>query len=644
MSRALDIICLGRAAVDLYGQQYGGRLEDMQTFAKYLGGSSANLAAGLGRLGVRASMLTRVGDEHMGRFVREALERNGVDVSHVRTDPTRLTGFVILGIRSRDDIPHVFFRENCADLALARDDFDEAYIASSRMLALTGTHLSTEGSRAAVHAAVRYAKAHGTQVVLDVDYRPVLWGLAAAGRGGDRFVAAPQVTDELRRLLPDCDIVVGTEEEIWIAGGSDDTVAALRAIRSRSRALIVLKRGAAGCALVDGDVPDRLEDVRAVPGVPVEVLNTVGAGDAFLAGFLYGRLNGDPPEECALYGNACGALVASRHGCTPAMPTREELRDFLERRPRSPGADAALSHLHRVTTAREPPGPWLVLAFDHRRQLEQLARACGRPPEHIARFKRLVADAVETVADEHAGDGRLGVIVDERYGADALRRLTARGLWVGRPVEVPGSRPLQLDPANDIGLHLLTWPSAHVVKCLVYYHPDDPVGLRLEQEERVRALYADAVALDRRLLLELICTLPDRAAPPATAARALRRFYNVGVRPDWWKLEPQTAEGWRAIDAVIAECDPRCKGVLLLGLDADDASLQRSLEVAARHAVCRGFAVGRSIFGPAAREWFGGRLEDAAAVQRVAEAYRRVIRTWRDMRRADGAAAAGIAR
>ena len=143
----------GRAAVDLYGLQQGGRLEDMQSFAKYLGGSSANLAAGLARLGNRSSMLTRVGNEHMGRFVREALAREGVDVSHVRTDPERLTGLVVLGISDPDHFPHIFFRENCADMALDASDFDESYIASSRALAITGTHLSTPGTLATISSA-----------------------------------------------------------------------------------------------------------------------------------------------------------------------------------------------------------------------------------------------------------------------------------------------------------------------------------------------------------------------------------------------------------------------------------------------------------------------------------------------------------
>ncbi|MCE3283997.1 MAG: 5-dehydro-2-deoxygluconokinase, partial [Steroidobacteraceae bacterium] len=237
---ALDVICLGRAAVDLYGQQVGGRLEDMQSFAKYLGGSSANLAAGLARLGLRPAMLTRVGDEHMGRFVREQLAHEGVDVSHVGTDPDRLTGLVVLGIAGTDAYPHVFFRTRCADMGLVVEDFDEAWIASARALAVTGTHLSTAPTRRAVLQAMQWARTHGRRVVLDIDYRPVLWGLASAGAGDNRYVAAHAVTQVLQEFLGFCDLLVGTEEEIRIAGGLDDTDAALQSIRQWSNATVVL--------------------------------------------------------------------------------------------------------------------------------------------------------------------------------------------------------------------------------------------------------------------------------------------------------------------------------------------------------------------------------------------------------------------
>ncbi|GMU69518.1 MAG: hypothetical protein AMXMBFR37_18500 [Steroidobacteraceae bacterium] len=628
-ARALDVICLGRAAVDLYGQQLGGRFEDVQSFAKYPGGSSANVAFGLARLGARSSMLSRVGDEQMGRFVREALALAGVDVSHLATDPRRLTGLVLLGIAGRDDFPHIFYREQCADMGLTSEDFDAAYIASSRMLAITGTHLSTPSTAAAVMKAVALARAHGTAVVFDIDYRPVLWGLTAAGDGANRFVASGAVTARIAPLLEHCDLIVGTEEEIRIAGGDEDTDRAREAIREASDATIVVKRGAAGCTIhpPGGEAID-------VPGFPVEVLNTLGAGDAFLSGLLYGRLNGADWPRAAACGNACGALVVSRHGCAPALPSRTELDDFLARAAevRRPDLDLRLVQLHSATTTRRPRRDLYVLAFDHRRQLEQLAGSQGLPVERIRRFKDLIADAVERVAARVAYGDRLGVIVDDRYGEAVLSRMTHAGYWVGRAIEVPGSRPLELEPRNHSGLPLLAWPANHVIKCLVFYHPDDPLELRLAQEERIVELARDAQALDRELLLEVVASGRGHAVDDATMARVLRRFYNLGVQPAWWKLEPPSPAAWPRIQDVIMEFDPHCNGVLLLGLDAAESRLRIAFEQAAPFPICRGFAVGRSIFGVPAREWMRGELDDHGVIAAIATRYERLIDIWRGLR------------
>ncbi len=636
MTRPLDLICLGRAAVDLYGQQIGGRLEDMQTFAKYLGGSSANVAAGTARLGVRSSMLTRVGDEHMGRFVREALQREGVDTSRVATDPDRLTALVVLGIEGPGNYPHIFYRERCADMGVSVDDFDERYIASSRAFAVTGTHLSTPETRAAVEQAFRWARANKTLTILDIDYRPVLWKLTSAGHGESRYIASDIVTAALQSLLPSCDLVVGTEEEVQIAGGSQDLLEALRAIRALTKAPIVLKRGASGCILIEGAVPRTLEDAVHVPGFAVEVLNVLGAGDAFLSGLLFGWLGGKSLVDSARFGNACGALVVSRHGCTPAMPSRVELEDFMARAAtiRRPDRDDRLEHIHHATTVRRSREELYVLAFDHRRQLEQLADESGAPRSQIARFKDLIAAAVERVAQATKDSERLGVIVDARHGTSVLNKLTSRGMWIGRPIEVPASRPVAFDPDDDTTLDLVTWPASHVIKCLAFYHPDDPIELRLAQERRLRELYLGTQKLDRDLLIEIICSGGGRTIDDETTARAIQRLYNLGLRPAWWKLEPQSLASWRNVARVIEERDPWCNGILMLGLDAPEETLRRAFADVAQIGLCRGFAVGRSIFNSAARGWFSGALSDAAAIEDIADRYQRLIRSWREARAA----------
>jgi 5-dehydro-2-deoxygluconokinase len=632
-SRPLDVICLGRAAVDLYGDQVGGRLEDMQSFSKYLGGSPANTAVGCARLGLAPAMLTRVGDEHNGRFVRETLQAEGVEVSHVKTDPKRLTALVFLGIRDRATFPLVFYRENCADMGLEPADVDGPFVASATALLVSGTHLSQPGTFEVCQRAIALAREHGTRVILDIDYRPVLWGLTAPGLGEQRFVANDQVSAHLQRVIPQCDLVVGTEEEIHIAGGSTDTVAALKRLRGITRATLVVKRGPMGCSVFDAAIPGDLDAGLHGAGFPVEVFNVLGAGDAFMAGFLRGWLRGEPLAQCCTWANACGALVVSRHGCAPAMASWEELQAFLARGVSTPRLreDAALEHLHRVTTRTRHWNDLVVLAFDHRTQLEEIAARHGQGADRIRQFKSLVAQGARQGADTRRG---AGVIVDERFGEDVLPALTGTGWWVARPVERPGSRPLAFEGSASLAVQLRSWPAEHVAKCLVNYHPADPAALRDEQLARLAELQAAAVATGHEFLLEVVPPR-DLTRSPATLAQALEQIYRHGIRPDWWKLPPAESDAeWQRIDAMVRQHDPHCRGVLVLGLEASEDDLERSFRLAAPHAVCRGFAVGRTIFAEAADQWFAGRMADDKVVAQVALRYGRLIALWDEARSA----------
>lgn len=195
---SLDLITIGRSSVDLYGAQVGGRLEDMASFNKYIGGSPTNIAAGTARLGLKSALITRVGDEHMGRFIREQLVREGVDVRGVKTDKERLTALVLLGIRDEHQFPLIFYRENCADMALSEDDIDPDFVAEARCVCVTGTHLSNPGTEQAVLKALAISREYGGLTALDIDYRPNLWGLAGHGDGESRFVESEKVTRKLQ--------------------------------------------------------------------------------------------------------------------------------------------------------------------------------------------------------------------------------------------------------------------------------------------------------------------------------------------------------------------------------------------------------------------------------------------------------------
>jgi 5-dehydro-2-deoxygluconokinase len=591
------------------------------------------MATGTARLGLKSALITRVGDEHMGRFLREELAREGVDVRGVKTDPERLTALVLLGIRDERQFPLIFYRENCADMALCEDDIDEAFIAEARAVVATGTHLSHSRTEAAVLKALHLARKHGAQTALDIDYRPNLWGLAGHGDGESRFIESAAVTGRLQSTLHLFDLIVGTEEEFHIAGGTTDTIAALRAVRAITPAVLVCKRGPMGAAAFTGTIPDSLDQGEAGPGFPVEVFNVLGAGDGFMSGLIKGWLEGEPWPVTLTYANACGAFAVSRHGCTPAYPSLEELQFFLKRGVKVPALrkDATLEQMHWSTNRR---GAWpclRVLAFDHRQQLEAMD---GATPERIGAFKLLCLKAALQVS---GGKGGHGILCDSRLGRQALYAAAGTGLWMARPVEWPGSRPLTLEPeiGPDYG-GLSEWPLDHVVKVLCFYHPDDTAQMKAEQEAVVTRLFHAARRNRLELLLEII---PSKVGPvtDTTSAEVIGRLYDIGVFPDWWKLEPfATDAAWTNACAAITRNDPHTRGVVVLGLDAEESALAASLALAARHDLVKGFAVGRTIFADAARAWLDGQITDAQAVKMMAERYQRLCRIWDEARAQKG--------
>jgi len=631
--RRYDIACLGRLAVDLYAQQLGARLEDVSSFAKYLGGSSANIAFGVARLGLRAAMVSRVGDEQMGRFLTETLEREGCDTSQVQLDPQRLTGLVLLGLKDRDTFPLLFYRENCADMALDADGIREDFIAGCRALLITGTHLSAPAVRAASSAALAYAHKHGVLRVLDIDYRPVLWGLTKRGDGANRFIANAEVTAQLQMMLPAFDLLIGTEEEFLIAGGvAGDLLACLRAVRAVSGAALVVKLGAAGCCFIPGAIPARIEDALTARGEQVEVMNVLGAGDAFAAGLMTGFLQGKSFAQAAQLANACGAIVVSRHACAPAMPTQAELQHWFggSRTPKV-DADVQLAHLHRTSAARKPWNELHVLAFDHRSQFYELARQCAAPEQRICHLKKLLLRSVEQVEHSHRLQGQVGVLIDGgNYGADALAAATGRGWWVGRPVELPGSRPLRFEGSLSLGSAMVSWPQEQVAKCLVHYHPDDASDLRLEQELKVQELWQATRATGNELLLEIICprALTPAGEEDAVVLRAIQRFYNLGVKPEWWKLAPMSASGWSTLARLLAGRDPYCRGAVILGLNQPLSVLAASF-AQATDPIVKGFMVGRSLWAEPSIRWLGNQIDDATLVREVADNFAVLVNAWR---------------
>jgi 5-dehydro-2-deoxygluconokinase len=387
-----------------------------------------------------------------------------------------------------------------------------------------------------------------------------------------------------------------------------------------------------GCCVIEGAVPDRISDAPTFPGERVEVLNVLGAGDAFLSGLLASLLQGKDWAEATKVANACGAIVVSRHACSAAMPTPAELTHwFSGARHTQVDADQQLTHLHRVTAARPRWDDLCVMAFDHRSQFRDLARLAHASEARLPVLKQLLVRVAEQVERNLGLQGHMGVLIDGGdLGRDALAQATGRHWWVGRPVELPGSRPLRFDGTRSVGSVLTQWPTEQVVKCLLHYHPDEDANLRIDQEERVRELWEATRFSGHELLLEII---PPRQETPEgseddAVLRAVTRMYNLGIKPEWWKLAPMQDHGWQALADIIAQRDPHCRGAVILGLNQPLDYLVDSL-LRARNPIVKGFMVGRTLWAAAALKWLRGDSDDAALMDEVAGNFTVLVGAWR---------------
>jgi len=322
-----DLLTMGRSSIDLYANDIGAAFEDIRSFAAYVGGSPTNIAVGAQRLGLRTALLTAVGDDKVGDFILAFLRREGVETAFVPRKPGARSSAVVLGIEPPDRFPLVFYRDNAADARLTLDDVLAAPVAECAALEVSGTGLAREPARSATFLACERARAAGRTVYLDLDFRADQWHDARA------------YGVVVRSLLPLVDVALGTVEEVNAAmlqrvedveithqqisapivrGDVDANVAAMLSTPVGPEA-VVLKRGREGARihLRGGETLD-------APGYPVEVVNVLGAGDAFAAGFIYGRTQGWDWVRSARLGNACGAIVVTRHGCANFMATLEE--------------------------------------------------------------------------------------------------------------------------------------------------------------------------------------------------------------------------------------------------------------------------------------------------------------------------------
>lgn len=599
MVQAPNAVFLGRIAVDLYGEQFHSPLEETRSFARYPGGSSGNMAIAAARAGATVGLISAVGNDPMGRYLMRSLRREGIDTRAMTVNGDRRTALAFLGMLNGEADQLDFYRANSADACIEFDKIPTDYFMNAQFLALTGTHVADAEAWRAASPIVDAAEAAEVPLVLDIDLRRSLWSEFQLGLEGS--------VARVRDLLPRVSIVVGNEEEIALILSGDITLPA--------DVTVVRKLGPNGARWSGADAEFQ------VAGHKIDVVNPVGAGDAFLGNLTAALLVGASPQVALARGNAAGALVATRHGCATEMPYPDELDLFLDGVAQD---DPELSQLHRAHSRPPLEVPVLALACDHREPFDELVRKHNRPHEHAQRFKNLVFKAMRLGAKGVTGM-QSGMLMDPKYGQTVLDRLADDGIWTGRPIEVTGSRPLICEAGHALAQDVASWRPGQVAKVLVWYSPDDPDELRAQQIDTLKYLQASCHAAGAEWMLELVPPL-NMPRDGETLIRGVSQCYETGLRPDWWKLPAlTTSDGWTQLDETIREHDDTCRGVIVLGLNEPADLLEAALRLAGKSACCQGFAIGRTIFGGPAESWFSGDIDDAEAVDRMAVTYKRLI-------------------
>jgi len=315
-SRPFDLVLLGRAAIDFNPVDYFQTLVESTTFKKYLGGSPANIAVGLSRLGKKCGFFCRVSDDRFGEYIVSEFEKEGVDTSRVRTCANgEKIGLTFTEILSRDESSILMYRKNIADLALEPGDIDEAYIAGAKALLISGTSLAQSPSREAALKAVALAQKTATSVIFDIDYRPYNW------------VSADEIAIYYSRVAEAADVILGSREEydlteaLLALPGTDEATASYW--QGKNAKIVVIKHGKKGSTAWVGD------DSYSIKPFPVQALKSFGGGDGYASAFLYGLFEGWDLMDCLELGSASASLLVGAHGCSCFMPTLEEVREYI---------------------------------------------------------------------------------------------------------------------------------------------------------------------------------------------------------------------------------------------------------------------------------------------------------------------------
>lgn len=619
LNKALDLITFGEIYVDLCGEQIGAELKDTFSFRKFVGGIAATVAIGGARLGLKTALISGIAHDEMGKFLLEALQRENVNTTHLKSFPEKSSTLIMRAIHASDVNVGLFQNENPASKGLMPGDIQPAFIASSQALLIVASNFAHEKMSECSSKALIAARENGTKVILFLDQgadNPALNTLHEK----EAFIK------RLLNIVPQCDLIFGSEAAFLKITESTDIDAALKQLRTLGNAILVLKHPE-GCYAFASHIPSTWQETIHYPTIALKNRYAVEGMDAFIAGFLKGWLQNNSLEKCCQLSMFCQAIAQSQPNNMDYLPSEQGLFVATTQSPHSLEQtlhSAHFTHMHYTTTRPQPLEKHFIFQLGSLQQWEKISQTYPVDDAFIQKTKALVAKGVAIAAQ---GNPFAAIIIDEENDLD-LFHLQPASYRLIRSVDTPQAVPFQFKNNPDITQTLLQWPQSQRVKATAIYHPDDRYALRGQQEMTLNLLHRSCRETKHELFLEL--------APPAnslitasTIAHIMQRFYEIGIYPDGWIISvPRDQRSWDSIAKVISDNDPYCQGVVVSTPAASLEQLNMIFDIVSKQKCCQGFIAGKNLFHPLLEQWFNQKLTEHAFIDMVATSFHQVMLRW----------------
>lgn len=596
-THAVEVLSLGRTYINLESEQIGCSLKTARSFRKNISGTCALVSIGLSRLGRYCALLSKIGTDPLGDYIKETLTSEKIDPSLLITDPHHAT---LIALNSSA------FYEHHSLLELQENEIDPKMIGHAKALFLTSEIFCHDASHRAARKAIIAAKDNHTKIILALEFWPSL----------GHYCPSQQ---SLETILPFCNLIFGYEEEFQAFANTQNTFEALTHLRALTDATLVVK-----CPKENYVFPDVITDhwkTLARHGQFDSIqFASLHEHAAFIAGFIDGWLKGEPPS------NALKQAILSEQisQTTPeylGLPSEKLLKHKVLKETKP----AYFKHLHYVTTRHIHTAPQCLLNLGYHSHWEKMAASFNASKEMIQKAKALITQGLFSLNESQTP---IGLITDEKPGDELIHIPIPAQAMLARSIELENEIPLRFATTQDLSHTLLKWPSEHIAKVSITYHPDDKYVTRGEQEAMLLSLYQACRDTEHPLLIDI--TPPTNSLITAsTLGHIMQRFYDLGVYPDWWQFAfPRDQRSWDSIHRVIEDNDPDCLGTFIQLPTTTLEQLSAILDQAIKQPLCKGIVLGKGLIQPVVEQWLSQKIADHILIEQIKPLFHQIMTLW----------------